>query len=176
MSAAPKRILTFVVFDEIEIHEDRVYWKGYVGRTLNRARLDGSERETLVEFEGQATSVAWTLPISRTETKIFTLLKRPIGAARRRALYDGKRWTELSDEEHQLFPGDYEAQVGQGAITWHSEENLAGSDRGVTMFRTAFKREVRAVAAGEPPRSTEHYRVKAGNYIGDRDDVIRLGD
>ena len=60
-------------------------------------------------------------PVGRTETKIFTIMKRRIGAPQPRALYDGKRWYELTEDQHQRFPGDYEAQVGQGAITLHSE-------------------------------------------------------
>ena len=134
-----------------------------------------------VEHEGQSTSVAWTLPISRTETKIFTLLKRPIGAEIKRALYDGKRWDELTEAEHQRLPGDYEAQVGQGAVTLHSEENLASSDKGITMFRRSFRRAVEQVAAGEDAPlvatdgSAARYRVRAGNYIGPREVVLGMG-
>ncbi len=122
-----------------------------------------------------------SLPISRTETKIFTLLKRPIGQPRRRALYDGKRWSELTEAEHREHPGDYEAQVGQGPVTIHSEENLASSDKGVTMFRHLFRRQVRAVAEGRSPVGVTDdpeqatFGVRAGNYIGDRADVIELG-
>ena len=131
-----------------------------------------------VEFEGQATSVAWTLPISRTETKIFTLLKRPKDQARRRARYgpESKTWDQLTEAEHQAYPGDYEAQVGQGAVTIHSEENLASSDKGITMFRRLFRRQVEAVTDGGSPIGTEaRVSVRAGNYIGARDDVIGLG-
>ncbi|MFT7650025.1 MAG: phenylpropionate dioxygenase-like ring-hydroxylating dioxygenase large terminal subunit, partial [Candidatus Poriferisodalaceae bacterium] len=104
-----------------------------------------------VETYGSSNSVAWTLPISRTETKIFTLMIRPVGAPRIRAQYDGKTWPELTEEEHQRFPGDYEAQVGQGDVTWHNQENLAASDRGVGMIRHVFRQQVRAVADGEQP-------------------------
>lgn len=90
-------------------------------------------------------------------------------------MYDGKIWPELTEEEHQRFPGDYEAQVGQGAITSHNEERLAGSDRGVSMFRHVFRRQVKTVADGDVPVTTAHYVVRAGNYIGERDAVIELG-
>jgi phenylpropionate dioxygenase-like ring-hydroxylating dioxygenase large terminal subunit len=124
-----------------------------------------------VEEYGPANNVSWTLPISRTETKILTLIVRPIGAPRIRARYGGKTWEELTDEEHRRLPGDYEAQVGQGAITLHSCEHLAGSDRGVTMFRRLFRQQVAAVAAGEDPLgvvfddAAARYSIEAGNFL-----------
>jgi hypothetical protein len=87
-------------------------------------------------------------------------------------VYGGDRsWFELSDEEHQRYPGDYEAQVGQGAITLHSDERLASSDRGVSMVRRQFKHQVRIVAEGGDPvgvsfdESDALVEVGAGNYI-----------
>lgn len=162
----------------VKSHQDRVLDDGQFFHRVTEVLVPNVRivASPFVDYDGQATSVAWTLPISRTETKIFTIMKRRIGAPQPRALYDGKRWYELTEEEHQRFPGDYEAQVGQGEITWHSEEKLAGSDRGVSMFRTAFKRQVAAVTSGESAASPTHYVVKAGNYIGDRDEVIHLGD
>ena len=157
----------------VESHQDRVLDDGRFFHRVTEVVMPNVRivASPFVEFEGQATSVAWTLPISRTETKIFTLLKRPLDAPVRRVLYDGKRWEDLTDEEHQRMPGDYEAQVGQGAVTVHSEEQLASSDRGITMFRHTFRDGVRAIAAGETPafvvpRPGEHrYQVRAGNYI-----------
>ena len=52
--------------------------------------------------------------------------------------------SELSDEEHQRFPGDWEAQVGQGAISFHSEETLASSDKGVVMLRRFMKEQIKS--------------------------------
>jgi hypothetical protein len=87
-------------------------------------------------------------------------------------VYNGdKSWFELSDEEHQIYPGDYETQVGQGAITLHSSERLSSSDRGVSMVRRLFKEQVRLVAAGNDPVGVSFdeaqplQTVKAGNYI-----------
>ncbi|HWM21538.1 MAG TPA: hypothetical protein VNO51_17735, partial [Ilumatobacteraceae bacterium] len=124
-----------------------------------------------VETYGSANNVSWTLPISRTETKILTLLVRPVGAPRIRARYDGKTWDELTEEEHRQLPGDYEAQVGQGAVTFHSHEHLAGSDKGVTMFRHLFRQQVEAVAAGRDPigvafdDESARYEIQAGNFL-----------
>jgi len=69
-----------------------------------------------------------------------------------------------------MIPGDWEAQVGQGAITYHSEENLAGSDRGVGRLRHFLRQQIALVASGGDPLGTafdasgELYHVQAGNY------------
>jgi len=176
---------------ELSFHQTAQGVKSHQDRTLDDGRFFHRVTEVVmpnvrivaspfVEFEGKATSVAWTVPISRTETKIFTILKRPIGQARRRALYNGKIWPDLSESEHQRYPGDYEAQVGQGVVTIHTEENLASSDRGVSIFRHVFRQQVRAVSNGETPIGVTNgvesrYDVRAGNYIGDREDVVHLG-
>jgi hypothetical protein len=84
---------------------------------------------------------------------------------------DGRSWFDLTDEEHQRYPGDYETQVGQGSITLHSEERLASSDRGVSMVRRQFKEQVRRVADGLDPVGVDFdedralQTVIAGNYI-----------
>jgi hypothetical protein len=123
-------------------------------------------------------NVAWTLPIDDTTTRIFTAFRMSAGAdvtwlskVKDAPMYGGKSWYQLDDEGHQRFPGDYEAQVGQGRITLHSEEQLAGSDRGVGMFRALYKRGIRAVAEGLDPQCiarTEDaalVRLQAGNFL-----------
>ena len=120
---------------------------------------------------GRTDSVAWTLPIDDTTTKIFTLHRTPRGERVSRVRFNGKRWAELTEEEHQRMPNDYEVQVGQGAITLHSEEHLAASDRGMVMFRRLLRQQIEAVQAGrdplgvsfDPTRAT--VTVEAGNFI-----------
>ena len=86
---------------------------------------------------------------------------------------DGKTWFELSEEEHQRYPGDYETQVGQGPITLHSEERLSSTDRGVSMVRRQFKEQVQRVADGFDPVGVwfdddeAPPPIIAGNYIVD---------
>src|SRR5215467_14252798 len=124
-----------------------------------------------VKRYGRTESVAWTLPVDDTATKIFTLYRAPRGERVSRVRFNGKRWAELTEEEHQRMPNDYEAQVGQGAVTLHSEERLAASDRGVVMFRRLLRQQIEAVQAGrdplgvifEPDRALVH--VQAGNFI-----------
>jgi hypothetical protein len=74
---------------------------------------------------------------------------------------NGKLWQELTEEEHRDFPGDYEAQVSQGAITQHSEEHLVSSDRGVGLLRRLLRRQLAVIAAGENPIGTTFAEVDA---------------
>ena len=121
---------------------------------------------------GRSDSVAWTLPIDDRTTVIFTLYRTRRGERVQRSRYAGKAWAELSAEEHQRMPGDYEAQVGQGAITFHSEERLVSSDRGVVMFRRRLAEQIEAVRAGRDPLGVTFdpahalVRVEAGNFLG----------
>jgi len=84
---------------------------------------------------------------------------------------NGKTWDELTEEEHQRRPSDYEAQVGQGAITCHSEEHLAATDRGVVMFRRRLREQIEAVQQGRDPLGVTRdpacalRHVEAGNFI-----------
>lgn len=104
---------------------------------------------------GRSDNVSWTLPIDDTTTKIFTVIALPAGAQMfkpgTRKMYNGKSWAELDDEGHQRYPGDYEAQVSQGPISFHSEEHLAHSDVGIVRFRRLLRAEIRKVQAGQPP-------------------------
>ncbi len=123
----------------------------------------------------KANNVAWALPIDDTSTRIFTVYAwpkdQPVPAVfNRNPMYAGKTWFELDAEGHQRHPGDFEAQVGQGPITYHSEEQLATSDRGVAMFRKLYRAAVRAVQKGEDPPNISRdggflVKVRAGNYL-----------
>ena len=84
---------------------------------------------------------------------------------------DGKTWFDLDEQGHQLHPGDYETQVGQGPITLHSVERLASSDRGVSMVRRQFLEQVEVVASGGDPVGVSFdpddapVSLRAGNYM-----------
>jgi phenylpropionate dioxygenase-like ring-hydroxylating dioxygenase large terminal subunit len=64
---------------------------------------------------------------------------------------NGKLPWEMTEEERQRFPGDFEAQGSQGPITLHSEENLTSGDRGIVMLRQRLKTMVADVEAGRDP-------------------------
>src|SRR4029079_13381834 len=73
---------------------------------------------------GMVESIGWTVPIDDTHYRIYVAggVKEKGGITKSKSRYNGKTWAELTPEEHQKFPGDAEAQVGQGPITFHSEE------------------------------------------------------
>ena len=124
---------------------------------------------------GKSNNMSWTQPIDDTHTRVFALVRKPKGSPPQGLpVYgNGKSWFDLSDDEHQQFPGDYETQVGQGAVTRHSTERLSSSDRGVSMVRRHFKEQVEIVANGGDPvgvrfdPADDLYTVVAGNYIVD---------
>ena len=83
----------------------------------------------------------------------------------------GKTWFELTPEEHQRMPGDYEAQVSQGAITFHSEEHLVRSDIGIGMLRRKLLEQIKIVEDGGDPIGVayepgkELVRIDSGNFF-----------
>ena len=65
----------------------------------------------------------------------------------------GQTGIERSREEGRRMPGDYEAQVSQGAVTVHAAERLATTDKGVALYRRMLREAIRKLGAGdEPPR------------------------
>ena len=126
---------------------------------------------------GKTNNMSWTQPIDDTHTRVFAMVRKPKDApAQGLPVYAGdKSWFDLSDEEHQRYPGDFETQVGQGPITRHSTERLSSSDRGVSMVRRQFKEQVEIVAGGGDPvgvtfdEGAPTGTVVAGNYIIDSD-------
>ena len=127
---------------------------------------------------GRVESLGWVLPNDDHHFRIYVGGRvREAGELHKmRSRLGGKLWEELSEAEHQRFPGDYEAMVSQGPIARHSEEHLATSDRGIVMLRRLLQKQLDAVAAGNDPAgvsfdaSAPAVRFSAGNYIEDRSD------
>jgi nitrite reductase/ring-hydroxylating ferredoxin subunit len=126
-----------------------------------------------VEGYGRVETIGWVLPIDDTSFRIYTAgrVRNAGDMARVRSRLNGKLWEELTEAEHQRSPGDYEAQVGQGAFAPHSEEHLVSSDRGVAMVRRQLRRQLEAVAAGRDPagvgfdEDAPPTRLEAGNFL-----------
>jgi phenylpropionate dioxygenase-like ring-hydroxylating dioxygenase large terminal subunit len=137
-----------------------------------------------VEAYGPSEQIGWVLPIDDTNFRIYvagrTTEKGALGKGRSK--YNGKWWWDLTEEEHQRFPGDYEAQVGQGPITLHSEERLASSDKGVAMIRRLLSRQIDAVKDGGDPigvnfdPANELVKLDAGNFIVDAPRTVASGE
>ena len=105
------------------------------------------------EQAGRCSLLGWVLPIDDTNFRIYSAgrVRSPGELGSGRSRFNGKAWTELTPEEHQRMPGDYEAQVGQGPISFHSEEHLVSTDRGISMLRAMLQRQVEIVAQGGDP-------------------------
>jgi nitrite reductase/ring-hydroxylating ferredoxin subunit len=127
--------------------------------------------DTVISRSGKCESVSWLLPVDDTHYILYGAIRKTPGWERGFTRPGGKSWAEMTAQEHQRFPDDYEAQTGQGPITLHSEEHLATTDQGVVMLRRLMLQQAELVAsggdpigvsfdAGAPPRSSE-----AGNYL-----------
>lgn len=118
-------------------------------------------------------SLGWVLPIDDTSFRIYVAgrVKQAGDIGRMRSKFNGKAWFDMTEVEHQRYPGDYEAQVGQGPVTAHSDEHFVQSDRGVLMIRRMLQRQLKQIAGGEAPASVSFDPAEppivfeAGNYI-----------
>ncbi len=122
-------------------------------------------------IEGPAAGVGWVVPVDDTHFRLFHARKvpedfKPIEVRH----YEGRKWSELTDAEKQMRPGDWEAQVGQGPISLHSEDHLVSSDQGVASLRRLLREQIRTVAQGGDPLGVTFdparavVKVQAGNY------------
>ena len=125
---------------------------------------------------GRVESIGWTIPIDDTHYRIYTagrvkekgvMLPRGPDAAFR------KNRNEMTPEEKRATPNDWEAQTGQGPITFHSEEHLATSDVGIVKLRRLLASQVEAVARGEDPigvhfdPASAYVKLEAGQHIAE---------
>ena len=124
---------------------------------------------------GRVESLGWVLPIDDHSFRIFVVgrVREKGELVKMRSRLNGKLWEELTPEEHQRFPGDYEAQVSQGAIAHHSDEHLAQSDRGIVMLRRLLQSQLDALADGRDPAGVSFdpdcppVHFAAGNFLVD---------
>jgi len=126
---------------------------------------------------GRVESLGWILPIDDHHFRVYVVgrVAEHGALAKMRSRPDGKRlWEDLTEEEHQRYPGDYEAMVSQGPIARHSQEHLATTDRGIVMLRRFLQQQVARVQAGEDPAGVGFdpeappVLFDAGNFLEDR--------
>ncbi len=125
---------------------------------------------------GKGREVAWLVPVDSHHHRTFGVARvlkseEPLYTRRSRAaVFEGKTWWEMTEDEHKRFPGDYEAQSTQGSIPAHSDEHLATSDKGLVMLRRMLARQIRVVQEGGTPQGANQdgamVSVKAGNFFG----------
>src|SRR6478735_8079267 len=99
---------------------------------------------------GRVESLGWVLPIDDHSYRIYVAgrVTEKGELHKMRSRLGGKLWEELSEAEHQIYPGDYEAMVSQGPVAKHSEEHLATTDRGLVMLRRLLQKQLDAVKEG----------------------------
>ncbi len=122
---------------------------------------------------GRVESLGWILPIDDHSFRIYVVgrVREPGELAKMRSRLNGKLWEELTEREHREFPGDYEAQVSQGDIAWHSEEHLASTDRGIVMLRRFLQQQLDALSEGRDPAGVSFdpeaaaVSFSAGNFL-----------
>jgi hypothetical protein len=150
--------------------EDGKKFRRVTEAVLPTLRLVPSPR---VAGYGKVESIGWVLPIDDTSFRIYTAGRVTERGAlgQQRSRMNGKLWRDLSEEEHRQFPGDWEAQTGQGAIASHADEHLRTSDRGIVMLRRLLEKQVDAVAKGEDPigvhfdAASAYVRLEAGQDL-----------
>jgi len=120
--------------------------------------------------------IAWALAVDDSHFTMAAASRVPKNSgglfnARDGFRFKGKLWHEMSIEEHQDTPGDYEAQAGQGPISLHTEEHLASSDRGIIMQRRILKQQIQIVAEGGDPVGVAYdpakatVKIRSGNFM-----------
>jgi hypothetical protein len=123
---------------------------------------------------GPTTTIGWVVPVDDCNHRRFHSMKVPKGLkGRPRQMYTEKRekpWIEMTEQERRQLPSDWEAQAGQGAITLHSEEHLATSDRGIVMLRRLLRQQIKIVQEGGDPIGVSFdpnealFKTEGGNF------------
>jgi nitrite reductase/ring-hydroxylating ferredoxin subunit len=122
---------------------------------------------------GMVESLGWVLPIDDHSFRIYVVgrVKEAGELVKMRSRLNGKLWEELSEQEHQQFPGDYEAMVSQGPIAKHSEEYLGTTDEGIAQLRRLLKKQLQRIADGLDPAGVSFdsdakpVKFSAGNFL-----------
>lgn len=129
---------------------------------------------------GTATSMGWLVPIDDRRHRAFHITRvaadfEGVPLVTAPVWPGGKKWSQMTPQEHWITPGDWEIQSGLGedGITLHSEERLATSDRGVVMLRRLLKQQIQAVREGRDPAGVSFdaaaapVEIGAGNFYAD---------
>ncbi|HVR89836.1 MAG TPA: Rieske 2Fe-2S domain-containing protein [Novosphingobium sp.] len=125
---------------------------------------------SLTAEAGGSNSLTIFLPVDDTHCRVFGAFRVKAdfkGIFAGAGFADAKPWTQMTLEERQDMPGDYEAQSG---FSLHSEEHLVTTDIGIGLQRRLLRREVDKVSKGEDPvgiafePGAEIVRVPSGNF------------
>jgi phenylpropionate dioxygenase-like ring-hydroxylating dioxygenase large terminal subunit len=158
-------------------HAHRKFGDGRAMDRINSAILPNITAIPPLDLSpGRATWIGWHVAVDDTQFRGFFAVKtRTGGTFAPMKMHNGKSWAQLSAKERQDFPGDFEAQGGQGRVTLHSEEHLAQSDRGIGMLRRMMRKQIAVVAAGGDPLGVSFdpedatVRIRSGNFYAGTD-------
>jgi hypothetical protein len=127
-----------------------------------------------LNVSGPTRYIRWLVPVDDTSHCLFHAIRIPpavdgaalfLKVSRPRPMGTAKMWSEMTEDEHQRFPTDWEAMVSQGPITLHSEEHLASSDRGVSQLRRLIRQQIKIVQDGGDPIGVAFEEAKAVNKV-----------
>jgi phenylpropionate dioxygenase-like ring-hydroxylating dioxygenase large terminal subunit len=171
----------YAVADKIEWNIKTEHGVAYNQR-FERERPDGATAELGWSIEAQLPNlillpdfvevvadrrhdcVIWIVPADDTSHRAFVTVRANSPDRLQRILLgitqNGKLPWEVTEEDKQRFPGDFEAQGSQGPITQHSEETLATSDKSIVMLRRLLRTMVDDVEAGRTPQNIDHGEAK----------------
>ena len=117
----------------------------------------------------RAEAIGWLVPTDDFSHAFFHVTKVPAdyrGVPMVTAPNFTKPWAAMTEDEHWETPGDWEIQRSQGAITLHSEERLATSDRGIVMLRRLLRQQAAIVKEGGDPAGVAFDPAQATNAVG----------
>ena len=132
-----------------------------------------------LNITGPTTYIRWLVPVDDNHHCIFHAMRVPPGvdgdalfkkSSRPMPMGTSKLWSEMTDDEHQRFPTDWEAMCGQGSIEEHLDENLETSDRGIVQLRKMLSQQIEIVRDGGDPMGVTFdvaqrvFKTDAGNY------------
>lgn len=133
--------------------------------------MDGKNQR----YFGRNTFFRWCVPVDDTNTKVVAWANfgdrtdpKALKTQDNIELIEQGVVFGRSYEEEQRNPGDYAAMTGQGSIVRHAREHMVSSDRGVALFRSQLRRDVRALGNGQEPRQPGDNSVRPiPTYSGD---------
>ncbi len=154
-------ILPRVTWDEIDV--GTIY-------TACRTLPDGREMKRVVTWvapnmavipgaeAGRCDALAIFTAVDNGHSRTFVTKRAPAGFTAK-DVFEGKGfattkpWTQMTLEERQDAPNDYEAQASQGpnGLPSSSNEHLVRSDIGIGIQRRVLRREIRKVGEGQDP-------------------------
>ena len=133
------------------------------------------DAEGTTHHDRRGGTMSWCVPVDDTSSITFNILEieESLPAPDRDAFIDRQARSgtpyQIFEEgqdgsrsfaERQNAPGDWDAWVSQGPISYRERDHLASSDAGVVMLRKMLRAGIREVAQGRDPKGV--FRELAG--------------